>query len=190
MMRAFHFYDVRKVTLSCHLVYLSTFIIMSSAKQLVHQVAISDESYTHIKSRLDSGKKAYVADKFGNPDEVAYDGSKNIVELSTGRKVIALGTIKASLSPDCMSNYARLVLRFGDPSMHNGPVSYFEKEGHGAVYNAENGTVRYVVKGQCWTCPEPSKYRCGKCAMARYCSKSCQGADWETHKLSCPHLDH
>ena len=39
----------------------------------------------------------------------------------------------------------------------------------------------------CWACREPvAKGRtCGECRIARYCSRTCQERDWETHRDLC-----
>lgn len=37
----------------------------------------------------------------------------------------------------------------------------------------------------CAACNIPTTQRCNRCQSARYCSKTCQKADWPTHKLLC-----
>ena len=39
----------------------------------------------------------------------------------------------------------------------------------------------------CWACREPvvKGSTCGRCRIARYCSRKCQERDWETHRHGC-----
>lgn len=34
-------------------------------------------------------------------------------------------------------------------------------------------------------CNQPSKFKCGRCKKARYCSQDCQKKDWKDHKVNC-----
>ncbi|KZV60335.1 hypothetical protein PENSPDRAFT_355083 [Peniophora sp. CONT] len=43
----------------------------------------------------------------------------------------------------------------------------------------------------CENCRQPSRLlRCGKCHIARYCSKECQSRDWRIHKRDCKDWQH
>jgi hypothetical protein len=37
-------------------------------------------------------------------------------------------------------------------------------------------------------CDKKAKEKCGGCAYARYCSKSCQTVDWKQHKADCKEM--
>ena len=41
----------------------------------------------------------------------------------------------------------------------------------------------------CSVCAAPSKLRCSKCKVRRYCSPKCQKSDWKTHKTTCGATD-
>lgn len=41
-----------------------------------------------------------------------------------------------------------------------------------------------VIKIKC-PCGNNSKYSCGKCMVAKYCSKECQKENWPEHKSQC-----
>lgn len=42
-----------------------------------------------------------------------------------------------------------------------------------------------TVKNPCALCKTPSSHLCNGCKDARYCSSTCQEADWRSHKLVC-----
>ncbi|KAJ6501458.1 hypothetical protein C8R47DRAFT_970205 [Mycena vitilis] len=49
------------------------------------------------------------------------------------------------------------------------------------------GTEAPRTEKRCDSCGSspPSLLNCGRCAVARYCSRECQGEAWRTHKRSC-----
>lgn len=47
--------------------------------------------------------------------------------------------------------------------------------------------LKAVVERHCHTCATPHARRsCSKCRSTRYCNRSCQMHDWESHKHQCP----
>ncbi|KAI1348769.1 hypothetical protein F5Y01DRAFT_317410 [Xylaria sp. FL0043] len=44
---------------------------------------------------------------------------------------------------------------------------------------------RFESSDNCLVCSKPNALRCGRCKSVRYCSNSCQKADFATHKILC-----
>ena len=42
-----------------------------------------------------------------------------------------------------------------------------------------------IVPRFCNNCGARARNSCGRCKMTRYCSNTCQSADWRIHKLTC-----
>lgn len=40
-----------------------------------------------------------------------------------------------------------------------------------------------------YDCKKPGIYTCGRCKLARYCSKECQVSNWKYHKITCTKVD-
>ena len=45
--------------------------------------------------------------------------------------------------------------------------------------------VMQLGRGTCVACYKPSTKKCGRCNLARYCSRECQAEHWKSHKKSC-----
>ena len=46
-----------------------------------------------------------------------------------------------------------------------------------------------IASNLCKSCTDGALLRCSKCKCKRYCSKECQVADWEEHKVLCSAID-
>jgi len=41
------------------------------------------------------------------------------------------------------------------------------------------------LKDQCSACKAPTRSKCGRCQLSRYCSRECQKKEWVIHKVLC-----
>eukprot|EP00034_Subulatomonas_tetraspora_P001282 GABW01001584.1.p1 GENE.GABW01001584.1~~GABW01001584.1.p1 ORF type:complete len:102 (-),score=8.09 GABW01001584.1:15-320(-) len=49
--------------------------------------------------------------------------------------------------------------------------------------DAKNEAVRKLCSAS--GCHKKASHRCGKCMIAKYCSRECQAKDWKRHKSKC-----
>ena len=54
-----------------------------------------------------------------------------------------------------------------------------------AAKTARKAAAISAVNSTCITCGTTAGFRCSACKTARYCSDTCQLADWKMHKLAC-----
>lgn len=95
---------------------------------------------------LKQGKKAFVLDRVGKPDEVELrDGE--IWEISTNRKVVDIEAVKAKHEAEmiAVSTHGKLVMAYGDPVLTRGPLSFFLNKAAGQVSH-----VRWATRSRRW----------------------------------------